>query len=139
MIEFLAYTGLRWGEAAALRIRHLNMLRRRVSVEDNAVIVKGSYVIGTPKSGTSRIVPMPPHLVKQIAKVCENKTPDGFLFGDGIDPLPYPHATSGWFTHSVNRAQLVDNTIPTITPHDLRHTAASLAVSVKTSLRVARV
>ncbi|MGJ8491200.1 hypothetical protein ACSFB2_13325, partial [Glaesserella parasuis] len=25
LIEFLAYTGLRWGEVAALRVRHLNM------------------------------------------------------------------------------------------------------------------
>lgn len=129
MLEFLAYTGLRWGEAVALRVRHLNMLRRRVSIEDNAVLVKGAYEIGTPKSGHSRVVPMPPHLVKRIAKACEGKGPDGFLFGDGLALLPYPHATSGWFAKAVKGAQALDNTIPRVTPHDLRHTAASLAVS----------
>lgn len=129
MIELLAYTGLRWGEAAALRVRHLNMLRKRITIEDNAVIVKGVYEIGTPKSGQTRIVPMPPHLVKPIAKACEGKGPDGFLFSAGAMPLPYPHATSGWFAKAVRGAQLVDSTIPAVTPHDLRHTAASLAVS----------
>lgn len=129
MVEFLAYTGLRWGETVALRVRHLNMLRKRISIEDNAVLVKGAYEIGSPKSGQSRVVPMPPHLVKRIAKACEGKGPDHFLFGEGVNPLPYPHATSGWFIHAVKAAQLVDPTIPALTPHDLRHTAASLAVS----------
>ena len=129
LLEFLAYTGLRWGEAAALRVRHLNMLRRRITIEDNAVLVNRVYEIGTPKSGQTRVVPMPPHLVQRIAKACEGKGPDAFLFSDGAAPLPYPHATSGWFAWAVKRAQLVDGTIPKITPHDLRHTAASLAAS----------
>ena len=33
------------------------------------------------------------------------------------------------FAPAVSRAQKADPTFPTITPHDLRHTAASLAVS----------
>lgn len=136
LIEFLAYTGLRWGEAVAIRVRHLNMLRKRIMIEDNAVIVNGTYEIGTPKSGQSRVVPMPPHLSKLIAKACDGKGPESFLFGDGVDPLPYPHATSGWFTHAVKAAQAIDTTIPKITPHDLRHTAASLAVSSGANVKV---
>lgn len=136
LVEFLAYTGLRWGEAVALRIRHLNMLRQRITVEDNAVIVKGVYEIGTPKSGQTRVVPMPPHLAKQIAQACEGKALDSFLFGSGTAPLPHPHATSGWFAHAVKAAQALDPTIPKITPHDLRHTAASLAVSSGANVKV---
>ncbi|MBS1898401.1 MAG: site-specific integrase [Actinobacteria bacterium] len=136
MIEFLAYTGLRWGEAVALRVRHLNMLRKRITIEDNAVLGKGVYEHGSPKSGQSRVVPMPPHLIKQIAKACEGKGPDGFLFGEGTQPLPYPHPTSGWFHHAVRAAQKIDDTIPRITPHDMRHTAASLAVSSGANVKV---
>ncbi|MGZ0713103.1 tyrosine-type recombinase/integrase (plasmid) [Coraliomargarita sp. W4R53] len=43
-----------------------------------------------------------------------------------------PHAQlrkSGWFANAVKRAQAVDPSIPRLTPHDLRHTAASLAIS----------
>jgi len=129
LIEFLAYTGLRWGEAAALRVRHLNMLRKRINIEDNAVLVKGVYEIGTPKSGQARTVPMPQHQVTQLMRHCEAKTVDAFVFSDGAAPIPYPHATSGWFVGAVRRARTIDPTIPAITPHDLRHTAASLAVS----------
>ena len=35
----LAYTGLRWGEAVGLRVRDLDMLRRRATVSENAVQV----------------------------------------------------------------------------------------------------
>ena len=34
------------------------------------------------------------------------------------------------FRPAVTKCQSADDTFPTITPHDLRHTAASLAVSV---------
>lgn len=38
--------------------------------------------------------------------------------------LPRPKSTNGWFRRAVERAK-----IQAITPHDLRHSAASLAVS----------
>ena len=129
MIELFSYSGPRWGEAVAIRVRHLNMLRKRIRIEDNAVIVKGEYEFGTPKSGAAREIPIPPHLLNRIARLCEGKTPDAFVFGEGTAPVPYPHATSGWFVRAVRAAQEIDSTIPAITPHDLRHTAASLAVS----------
>jgi site-specific recombinase XerD len=59
LIELFAYAGPRWGEAVAIRVRHLNMLRRRIRIEDNAVIVKGMYEIGTPKSGAAQEIPIP--------------------------------------------------------------------------------
>lgn len=136
LVELFAYAGPRWGEAAALRVRHLNMLRQRIRIEDNAVIVDGEYKIGTPKQGTARDIPMPTHLVKPLAALCEGKGPDDFVFGDGHQPLPYPHATSGWFVKAVRAAQRIDATIPPITPHDLRHTAASLAVSAGANVKV---
>lgn len=135
IVELLAYTGLRWGEAAALRIRHLNMLRKRITIEENAVLVNGAYAIGTPKNGETRIVPMPPHLVKRLEQTARGKGPDSFLFSDIDVPMPYPHATSGWFVKAVTAAQALDKTIPTITPHDLRHTAASLAVSAGANVK----
>jgi len=36
VIRFLAYTGLRWGEMAALRVQDFDMLRRRVSISRSA-------------------------------------------------------------------------------------------------------
>jgi integrase len=72
---------------------------------------------------------MPPFLIPTLARLCEWKTRDGFVLGARIAPLPYPHATSGWFVRAVRIAQSNDASFPTLTPHDLRHTAASLAIS----------
>lgn len=127
-VRFLAYTGLRWGEAVELQVGDLNMLRRRISIERNAVYVGGTYVVGTPKTGERREVPMPHFLVATLARACEGKSRTGYVFGDGGAQLPYPHSVSGWFRKAVMAAQEADTTFPRITPHDLRHTAASLAI-----------
>ena len=37
LLLLLAYTGLRWGEAIGLRVRDLDMLRRRATISENAV------------------------------------------------------------------------------------------------------
>ncbi|MDJ1113200.1 tyrosine-type recombinase/integrase [Microbacterium dauci] len=135
LVRFLAYTGLRWGEAVELQVGDLNMLRRRLTVERNAVYVRGQYVVGTPKTGERREVAMPHFLVGDLARACEGKPRSGFVFGDGGAQLPYPHATSGWFQAAVKAAQLIDATIPRVTPHDLRHTAASLAIQAGANVK----
>ncbi|MFI8593745.1 tyrosine-type recombinase/integrase [Microbacterium sp. NPDC078428] len=135
LVLFLAYTGLRWGEAAALRVRHLNMLRRRATIEDNAVLIRGTYQIGTPKLGRTREVPIPVFLLHELAQHCETKPRDAFVFGSGNAPTPHPHATSGWFVKAVRQLQATDPTAPTLTPHDLRHTAASLAISAGANVK----
>ncbi len=48
--------GLRWGEAAALRVSDVDFLRRRVVLHENAVAVRGRTHVGTLKSGRSRSV-----------------------------------------------------------------------------------
>jgi integrase len=39
LVLLLAYTGLRWGEAIALRVRDVDLKRRRIKVSQNAVEV----------------------------------------------------------------------------------------------------
>lgn len=46
------------------------------------------------------------------------------MFGDGEHYLPRPKSDDGWFVAAVKRAG-----VQAITPHDWRHTCASLAVS----------
>lgn len=59
LLLFLAYTGLRWGEATGLKVKHVDATRRRVAVEENAVIVNGHVQVGTPKTHERRAVPYP--------------------------------------------------------------------------------
>ncbi len=129
LVRFLAYTGLRWGEATGLRVKHLDMLRRRILVEENAVNVGGTVVVGTPKSHSTRSVPFPKFLLEPLAALCEGKGRDLLVFGNGIKHQPPPDSRKGWFVSATTRAREVDPDFPTITLHDLRHTAASLAIS----------
>jgi integrase len=131
----LAYTGLRWGEAVGLRVKDLNALRRRLSVRENAVRVGGIIIVGTPKTHASRSVPFPDLLTFHLAKSAESKSPDQLLFGGGTTHLATPSAHDGWFVAAVTKAQAIDPSFPRVTPHDLRHTAASLAISAGANVK----
>lgn len=135
LVEVLAYCGLRWGEATALRARDVDLENRRFTVHENAVMVNNTIHVGTPKSHVSRTVPFPKFLADDIAARVANETPDRLLFGDGHEHMRLPNSRDGWFAASVRRAQKIDPTFPRVTPHDLRHTAASLAVSAGANVK----
>jgi integrase len=135
LIRFLAYTGLRWGEATGLRARDVDPLRRRVHVQENAVMVNGAVHTGTPKTHASRSVPYPDFLDPAIRINLRGKAPHQLLFGPGDEHLRLPNSQDGWFAAAVRRAQHVDPDFPKITPHDLRHTAASLAISAGANVK----
>jgi integrase len=129
LVYTLAYTGLRWGEATGLRVGAIDERRRRLLVEENAVSVGGRIVVGTPKTHERRSVPYPAFLADKLAAECAGKSRDQLVFGDGIVHKVAPKSGVGWFWSAVQRARLEDPTFPELTPHDLRHTAASLAIS----------
>lgn len=135
LVRFLCYTGLRWGEAIALRVRDLDMFRRRVEVVENAVRVNAKIIVGTPKSHRSRIVLFPKFLVMEIARQCEGRSREDLLFGNGKAYLNQPTAHGGWYRSAIAKARAVDPTFPSPTIHDLRHTAASLAISAGANVK----
>jgi integrase len=129
LVYLLSYTGIRWGEAVGLRIGNLDVLRRRMNIEENAVILGGTVEVGTTKSHDNRSVPFPKFLTLPLAKACEGKTREQLVFGKGDAYQMRPGSGKGWFHRALLAAQAEDPTIPYLTPHDLRHTAASLAIS----------
>ena len=135
LVSVLAYTGLRWGEATALRVRDIDLERRRLTVAVNAVNVGSTIVVGTPKTHRARSVPYPAFLSSAIAEQCSGKPEDQLVFGDGKTHLPRAHSEHGWFARAVTRCQKLDPTFPRITPHDLRHTTASLAISAGANVK----
>lgn len=136
LVLFLAYTGLRWGEAVRLRMRSVDMLRRRVLVQANAVNVRGTIIPGTPNSHESRSVPFPAFLAEPLAKQCEGKARDHLVFGNGDAYLPTPTPDDGWFYGARKRACASGAQFPPkLTLHDLRHTAASLAISASANVK----
>ncbi|AQA06184.1 site-specific integrase [Mycobacterium sp. MS1601] len=135
VVRFLAYTGLRWGEMAALRVQDFDMLRRRVNVS-RSVTESGGLQWSTPKTWERRSVPFPATLCDELAALMIGKGRDDLVFTDQRGGVL---RNSNWrtrvFRPAVLSCQLTDPTFPTITPHDLRHTAASLAVSARANVK----
>jgi integrase len=131
LVLLLAYTGARWGESICWRLRDCDMLRRRITISENAVQVGSQLLVGSPKAHKQRTVPLPEFLLPYVARQCEGRGRDDLLFSDEDGGhLRRPHPTSGWFARAV-----AESGIPRITPHDLRHTAASLAVSAGANVK----
>jgi len=135
LVYFLAYTGLRWGEATGLRIENVDALRRRVLVAENAVNVGSQLIVGTPKSHESRSVPFPQFLLPLIEAERRSKGSRDLLFGNGLSHLRPSNSNGGWFNGAVARSRAIDPTFPELSPHDLRHTAASLAISAGANVK----
>jgi integrase len=135
VVRFLAYTGLRWGEMAALRVQDFDMLRRRVNVS-RSVTESGGLVWSTPKTWERRSVPFPAALADELAALMVDKGRDALVFTDiraGV--LRNSNWRARVFEPAVTKCQQTDQTFPSITPHDMRHTAASLAISAGANVK----
>jgi integrase len=125
LVFTLAYTGIRWGEAVALRWCDVEFLRGRLSVYSNAVQLGVEHAVGPTKGRTARSVPVAGFLLNELSVRCQGKDPDALVFpGPDGGYLPRPKSSGGWFSAAVKRAG-----VQPITPHDLRHTCASLSIS----------
>lgn len=133
VVRLLAYTGLRWGEMAGLQVHDINFLRNRLRIERSITRVGSRMVTGTVKTHEARTVPVPAFLMDDLKAHVEGMEPGQLVFTHAGKPLAGSNAThrDGWLTTACKRAG-----IPRITPHDLRHTAASLAVQSGANVKV---
>ena len=91
------------GEAIALTVADVEFLKRRIAVHRNAVQVGQDFEVGQTKGMENRAVPVAASVMSRLAVRCEAARRKICCF---------------------RRAP-----VRTFTPHDLRHTCASLAVS----------
>jgi len=130
LVLLLGVGGLRWGEAAALRVSDINFLRRRVELTRNAVMISTRVVVGSLKSNHNRAVVVPAFVIDALSETARGKGRDELLWSTAAGtPLGPPAGTTSWLAYAVARCQKADPTFPRITAHALRHTAASLAIS----------
>jgi integrase len=125
LIRVLAYCGLRWSEVAGLRVKDLDAARRRLHVEHTMVQVGGSLEHSVPKDYEARSVPVPRSVVAELAELVVGRDPEEPLFAGARSRSWLPNRTfrRGWFDDAAGAVGLEG-----LTPHELRHTAASLAV-----------
>ena len=132
VVTFLAYTGLRWGEMAALRVRDVDPLRRRMHITRSVTEDNGRLVFDTTKTGEERTVPLPRFLAEQVTASVAGKGPDDLVFegtrGGVLRNGNFNRRTFGPAAQAIGE--------PNLTPHGLRHTAASLAIAAGGNVKV---
>lgn len=129
LVYLLAYGGLRWGEAAALRRKKVNVLRRRVEVSESLSDVNGQLHFGPTKTHQARRVALPKSLNEHLRKHLEHhvaKDRDALVFTSPEgDPLRLPNFRRRVWWPALDEAGVSRD----VRIHDLRHTCASLLIA----------
>lgn len=127
LILVLGLCGLRWGEATALTVRDVDFKRNRLHVSKGVTKVGTTFEQGTPKSNKARDVPMPQLVRDALREQVKGKKPTDLLFEGGHGGYVAPQSLGKnhrcWYKTAVETSG-----VPKLTCHDLRHTAASIAV-----------
>jgi Phage integrase family len=131
LVLVLAFCGLRWGEAAGLKVGRLDLLRRRLTVAETLSEVRGHLVWGTPKSHAARSVPIPGFLVDLLADITKSAKHADLVFTTWRG-MPLRNLN---FRRDVFDLAAADVGLAGLTPHELRHTAASFAVSAGANVK----
>jgi integrase len=130
LVLFGACTGTRAGECAALQVRHINPLKRQVTIEASISECAGKLLTVRPKNGKTRTITVPPFLADLLAGQCAGKAPDDYVFASQTDPAMPQRHTQFYLRHfrpTVQRA--LPSELRNFRYHDLRHTCASLMIS----------
>lgn len=149
MCNTLILTGLRRGELVGLRWRDLDKkdlalhVRRNVTIDTSHKDEKDSAKklhVGELKNKEIKTVPISKYLLglfeafytEQKAKYGDKLTSDSYIFcREGAPELPvYPTTPTRLMSKFIERYNL-----PDVSPHDLRHTAATLAIESGASVK----
>jgi integrase len=142
LVYLLGTCGLRFGEVAELRWRDVDFRKNTVRVARSVTLVDGTFVVGTPKNGKGRTVSLPAFVTELLAP------------GDS-DALVFPDSEGGymrgtnvrrrWWSQAVAAAELFPRTefdaggkphvVYDFKLHELRHTAASLAIQAGANIK----
>jgi integrase len=118
---------------AALRVGRLDVARRRARIVELVTEVqRHGMVWGSPKTHQIGEVPIPRSLAGELAAHAEGKTPDELVF-TGVrsgGPIRVANFRRGNF----DAAKAIG--LPGLHPHELRHTAASLAIANRADVKV---
>lgn len=132
LVRLLAWSGLRWGEAVALRVGAVSVDRRRVRVEESATEVGGRLEWGAPKTHEARTVIIPRFVADRLAERIAGRDRSALVFtAPGGGPLRVSNFRRDVWAPACEAAGMPDGLLV----HDLRDTAASLMISAGASIK----
>lgn len=128
-ILLLIDSGIRKGEACALRWENLDFKRNTITIAGNLCYnpQAGTY-LDTPKSGHARTIDVAPAVMKLLRQLRTDQAShaiSAFVFTSPDSPAPlHPRAPTRYFAVLGKKYG-----IPSFHPHKLRHTFATIAIT----------
>lgn len=119
----LGVCGLRLGELVGLRHGDIDRAAGVLHIVRSVTLVDGKHHVGPPKGGKRRTVPLPPFVAAQLPRSLD------------AEALVFPAPGGGFIRHGNWRTRVFAPAVAAagldedLHPHELRHTAASLAIS----------
>ena len=111
--------------------RRVDLLRGRIEIAEAVADVNGRLILGSPKSHARRWVPVPRFLRDELAAQVAGREASALVFPSATGtPLRVQNFRRGHFDRAATAAG-----VPGLVPHELRHTAASLAIGSGASIK----
>ena len=137
LVHLMSYTGLRQGEALALKWSDIDFENKKITVDKTATRIKEKQTLQTPKTKNSkRVISIDPTTLSILKSWKKDQIKIYFKNGkhfEGDDNFIFTNQRGDW-VHIHNfiryfKRFIADHGIKPITPHGLRHTHASLLFS----------
>lgn len=137
LVHLMSYTGLRQGEALALKWSDIDFENKKITVNKTAVRIKEKQTLQTPKTKNSkRVISIDPTTLSILKSWKKDQIKIYFKNGkhfEGDDNFIFTNQRGEW-VHIHNfiryfKRFIADHKLKPITPHGLRHTHASLLFS----------
>ncbi len=127
LVHLMGTLGPRYGEAVALRRRAVNLVTRRLIIEESMAEVSGKVVFGTTKTHAIRKLPLTPSLAKAFDRHLREHVgpePDALVFTSPRGaPLRHRNFIQRFWKPTLDRLGL-----PAVGLHVLRHSAAAALI-----------
>lgn len=137
LVHLMSYTGLRQGEAIALKWSDIDFENKKITVDKTAARIKEKQTLQTPKTKNSkRVISIDPTTLSILKSWKKDQIKIYFKNGkhfEGDNNFIFTNQRADW-VHIHNfipyfKRFVTDHKLKPITPHGLRHTHASLLFS----------
>ena len=137
LVHLMSYTGLRQGEALALKWSDIDFENKKITVDKTAARIKEKQTLQTPKTKNSkRVISIDPTTLSILKSWKKDQIKIYFKNGkhfEGDENFIFTNQRGEW-VHIHNfiryfKRFIADHKLKPITPHGLRHTHASLLFS----------
>jgi integrase len=134
-VALMGYCGLRPGEVAALQILHVDLDSHRIKIRRTVTIdADRKPIIGGPKAGERRDVPIAPHLIEPLRELIGERVATDFLVTSVQGSQISLHNWRSRVWPKALAASKLDER--DLVPQGLRHTAASMAIAAGADVKV---